>query len=108
MLKKLFSRPSYSATLKTKLIDVNDVSYQIRELTVGERTAFQSYMLENDSNQLLCAAWLLKKACAEFEKVEVVDISMRVGPSTIEALSEAIIEFNGLLGEESIEQEVKN
>lgn len=108
MLSKLFSRPSYSSTLKKKSVEVNGVGYEIRELTVGERTAFQSYMIENESNQLLCASWLINQACAEFKKVDVVDISMQVGPSTIEGLSQAIIEFSGLLGEENIEQDVKN
>ena len=104
----MFFKKRFDATFKQECAEVNGECYTIRELSLGERSAFFSYHAENEGNPLLACAWLLSKACAEFTNVKVTDISLKVGPSTIDELSAAIIKLSGLDASEAIEQEAKN
>ena len=98
----------FSATYPLSPIAYGGVTYQVRELSFGERTAFAEFARDNGSSPILIMAWLSCQACEQFRGDTPADIALHCSPGALSAISTKIIQLSGMDGEAIDDAEKKS
>lgn len=108
MMKRFFLRKRFATTFKTKTVEYNGYNYQIRELSTGERIALDEVRRDESPSQIVMAAWIVSKGCAEFSGVDHDSLVLDVSPGCLDFLCSEICDISKLRGEDVDELEKKS
>jgi hypothetical protein len=97
-----------SNTFQRKKVEYNSEKFNIVELSTSEMQALARYVEENESNDVVAAAWIVSHGCEDFLRDNPGDLAATVGPGCLAFLSKQIMTLSGLSEEAQEETEKKS